>query len=148
MIRQVATGVLMVKIDGVERNFCHFSNTRMEGFCESVVCATNLRKMRKLQRKIWMSRSERTAAPNGGMIYPDQERKVCPKCMDKKSILLRVMAYFIPYKKSLIIMILCYLGTAALNLIWPYLNGTILYDKVLAKDEEFLAFCIFQRDVL
>ncbi len=82
------------------------------------------------------------------MIYPDQERKVCPKCMDKKSILLRVMAYFIPYKKSLYHNdIVLYLGTAALNLIWPYLNGTILYDKVLAKDEEFLAFCIFQRDV-
>ena len=35
--------------------------------------------------------------------------------------------------------LLCYLGTAALNLVWPYLSGTILYDKVLARDEGFLA---------
>ncbi|WP_304738220.1 ABC transporter transmembrane domain-containing protein, partial [Dubosiella newyorkensis] len=33
----------------------------------------------------------------------------------------------------------CYLGTAALNLAWPYLSGTILYDKVLARNEQFLA---------
>lgn len=36
-------------------------------------------------------------------------------------------------------MVLCYLGTAALNLVWPYLSGTILYDNVLAQNEEFLA---------
>ena len=36
-------------------------------------------------------------------------------------------------------MILCYLGTAVLNLVWPYLSGTVLYDQVLAKNEAFLA---------
>ena len=76
--------------------------------------------------------------PKCGMIYPDQERKVCPKCMDKKSILLRVLAYFLPYKSSLIFMMICYLGTALLNLVWPYLSGTVLYDQVLAKNEDFL----------
>lgn len=74
------------------------------------------------------------------MLYPDQERKICPKCMDKKSILFRVLSYFKPYKKCLVVMMLCYLGTAALNLVWPYLSGTILYDRILAKDETFLAF--------
>ncbi|MCI9144588.1 MAG: ABC transporter ATP-binding protein [Lachnospiraceae bacterium] len=58
--------------------------------------------------------------------------------MDKKSILLRVLSYFKPYKKYLAMMILCYLGTAALNLVWPYLSGTILYDRILAKDQAFL----------
>ena len=73
------------------------------------------------------------------MIYPDQERKVCPKCMDKKSILLRVVSYFKPYTKYLAVMVFCYLGTALLNLAWPYLSGTILYDQVLARNEDFLA---------
>ena len=35
-------------------------------------------------------------------------------------------------------MIFCYLGTAGLNLIWPYLSGTVLYDYILTKDETFL----------
>ena len=77
--------------------------------------------------------------PKCGMIYPDQERKVCPKCMDKKSILFRVLSYFKPYMKYLVIMVLCYIGSAVLNLVWPYLSGTVLYDQVLARNEEFLA---------
>ena len=37
-------------------------------------------------------------------------------------------------------MFICIIATALLNLVWPYLNGTILYDKVLAKDPQFLEF--------
>ena len=37
LLRQVATGVLMAKIDGVERNLCHFSNTKMGTFLK--VCS-------------------------------------------------------------------------------------------------------------
>ncbi len=37
VLRQVATGVLMAKIDGVERNLCHFSNTKMGTFLK--VCS-------------------------------------------------------------------------------------------------------------
>ena len=45
----------------------------------------------------------------------------------------------IKYKLRLAVMIFCYLATAGLNLVWPYLSGTVLYDKVLEKDEGFLA---------
>lgn len=84
-------------------------------------------------------RKERFArCPKCGLIYPDQERKICPKCMDKRSIFFRVLGYFKLYKVKIFFMILCYIGTAAINLIWPYLNGTILYDKVLKKDPAFL----------
>ena len=37
-------------------------------------------------------------------------------------------------------MFLCYFATAALNLVWPYLSGTVLYDRVLAKDESLMEF--------
>ena len=42
VLRQVAAGVLLAEVDGVERNLCHFSNTKMEMFlrlcklCEKV----------------------------------------------------------------------------------------------------------------
>ena len=77
--------------------------------------------------------------PTCGMMYPDRSRKVCPRCMDRKSIFMRVLGYFKPYRGRLIVMLLCYVATSLLNLVWPYLNGTILYDKVLAKNSEFLA---------
>jgi ATP-binding cassette subfamily B protein len=138
VIRQVATGLLMVKIDGVERNLCHFSNTRMESFLRICRLFEKLKKGEEITKEDLDVKRGKECCPKCGMIYPDQERKICPKCMDKKSILLRVMGYFKPYKKYLAVMVLCYLGTAVLNLVWPYLSGTVLYDNVLARNEAFL----------
>ena len=76
--------------------------------------------------------------PICGMMYPDRSRKVCPRCMDRKSIFFRVLGYFKPYRGRIAVMFTCYILTSLLNLVWPYLNGTILYDKVLAKNNEFL----------
>lgn len=139
VLRQVATGVLMAKIDGVERNLCHFSNTKMGTFLKVCSIFQKLKKSEEITKEDLDVEKGKECCPKCGMIYPDQERKVCPKCMDKKSILFRVLSYFKPYKKYLAIMILCYFGTAGLNLVWPYLSGTILYDQVLARNEEFLA---------
>jgi len=137
VIRQISTGILMARIDGVERYLCQFSNTRMEAFMR--LC----RLLEKVKKKEEISEEDlqikgRECCPKCGMIYPDQERKICPKCMNKRSILWRVVSYFKPYKIQLVFMMLCYLGTAGLNLVWPYLSGTVLYDKVLARDEAFL----------
>ncbi len=139
VLRQVATGILMAKIDGVERNLCHFSNTRMESFHKICGLLEKVKKEEEITKADLDMHKGRECCPKCGMIYPDQERKICPKCMDKKSILFRVLSYFRPYVKYMAAMVLCYLGTAALNLVWPYLSGTILYDKVLARNEEFLA---------
>ena len=138
VLRQVASGILLGEIDGVERNLCRFSNTRMESFLKICSLVKKLKEGEEITKEDLNLQKGRECCPKCGMIYPDQERKVCPKCMDKKSILLRVLSYFKPYKKYLAMMILCYLGTAALNLVWPYLSGTILYDRILAKDQAFL----------
>ncbi len=56
----------------------------------------------------------------------------------KRSPMLRIFQYFKPYIPHLILMLLCYLSIAGLNLVWPYLNGTVLCDKILGRDSAFL----------
>lgn len=138
VLREISTGVLLAEIDGVERNLCHFSNTRMESFLRICKLHTKLKKKEEILSEDLDVTKGKECCPKCGMIYLDQERKICPKCMDKKSILLRILSYYKPYKISLVVMSLCFLGTAALNLAWPYLSGTILYDRVLKKDEALL----------
>ena len=77
--------------------------------------------------------------PKCGRMYPDRERKVCPGCMDKRNVFFRVFGYFKPYRLSFVFMMLAIVATSLLNLAWPYLNGNILYNKVLARDPEFLS---------
>ena len=58
--------------------------------------------------------------------------------MERGTIFIRVLKYFKPYWTKLAVMLFCFLVIAALNLVWPYLNGTVLYDHILEKDSGFL----------
>lgn len=138
VIQQISTGTLFGVIDGSERELCRFSNTRMEAFLRLGRILEKLKKEEEILPEDLDLSKGKQCCPKCGMIYPDQERKICPKCMDKKSILLRVVSYFKPYKASLVVMVLCYILTALLNLVWPYLSGTVLYDQVLPGKEELL----------
>lgn len=140
VLRQISTGVLMGEIDGAERFICQFSNTKQGYFHKLEEILRKLKEKEEIKEEDLDVEKGKEACPKCGMLYPDQERKVCPKCLNKRSVLLRIMGYFKPYKFHLAVMVICYLGTAGLNLAWPYLSGTVLYDKVLAKDEEFLRF--------
>lgn len=84
-------------------------------------------------------KEEEVCCPKCGKRYPDPGRKICPGCMDKRTVFWRVLGYFKPYIPHFALMCVTIIGTAVLNLVWPYLNGEILYDKVLAKDEGFLS---------
>lgn len=85
--------------------------------------------------------------PKCGRMYPDEQRKLCPHCMEKKSILMRIMSYFKPYRVKLVILMMAVVCSSLINLVWPYLNGTVLYDKILNQDSGFIKnYPIFRND--
>lgn len=126
------------KADGAAEVIASFSNhcigqtTRVERLCEKIAEGDEI-KEDELEDK-----DKEEFCPTCGMMYPDADRKICPKCMNKKSILFRTIGYLKPYRWKIALMIVCFLITAGLNIVWPYLNGKILYDKVLAKNDAFL----------
>lgn len=139
-MRFVNGGILYLEKEDGEERFAGFSNSKMSDFSMLTHIFRKVSKNEELTEEDFKQRKKRECCPKCGALYPDQERKICPRCMDKRSVFLRVMQYFMPYKGRLLLMMLCYIGVAGINLAWPYLNGTILYDKVLAKDEAFLQF--------
>ena len=85
--------------------------------------------------------------PDCGRMYPDEQQKICPHCTEKKSILFRILTYFKPYRVKLIVLMVTIVCTSLINLVWPYLNGTVLYDRILRKDNSILEkYPIFQND--
>jgi ATP-binding cassette subfamily B protein len=138
VLRHVSSGELLGKIDGVEYRLAHFSNSRMGEFLRLKDALMKVKKGEDLSKEDVEGSKKQECCPNCGTLYPDQERKVCPKCMDKKSIFLRLFGYFKGYKAQIAVMCLCYVVSAVLTMVYPYLSGTILYDRVLAKDEAFL----------
>lgn len=139
---QVVGGLLVVTVKGEETWLCRFSSAR-------------LRAMMRFVRQLGDALDGGEDAPSGGehphgppsdeeeeaaccpkcgMPYPERGRAVCPRCMEKHTIFLRIMSCFKMYKGRMIVMFLCIAASGVLNAVWPYLSGTVLYDQVLAKD--------------
>lgn len=130
--RQVACAVLTAQVNGNERILAAFSNLCVKYAYELVRCFQNPDKASE------DGREEEEFCPKCGTMYPDQSRKICPKCMDRKSVFFRTFSYFKPYTGAIILLLICIIMTALLNLVWPYLSGTVLYDYVLEKNLAFL----------
>lgn len=56
----------------------------------------------------------------------------------KRSIFGRTLKYFLKYKGLIVILILTYIVNGSMNIAWPYLSGTILFDHVLVMDDTYL----------
>lgn len=140
LLRYVSCGSLSCRIHNEDYTLTSFSNSYIGDFTGLVNIFGKIKDGKELLKEDFETHHKHECCPKCGSLYPDQERKICPKCMDKRSIFFRALSYFTPYKLKIAIMMICYIGTASLNLVWPYLNGTILYDKVLNKNEMFLDF--------
>lgn len=75
--------------------------------------------------------------PKCGTRYIDEERKLCPKCMDKNKILHRTAQFILKYKGSIALTIVMLILTSALGVISPYISSGFYYDQVLNKTGEF-----------
>ena len=136
----VTGGVLFAAGTEGDRQIAAFTNTRMGEFRRLCRLFDKVKKGETLTEEDYRDEHAREYCPKCGAPYPDQGRKICPKCMDRRSIFMRVMSYFKPYRLKIAVMMLCILATAGLNLVWPYLNGTVLYDKILGQNDAFLQF--------
>lgn len=131
--RQVACGLLIANNGDC---LAAFSNLHIKNMHQLVRTFEHLKNP---QPDFRQDEEEEEYCPKCGAMYPDKSRKICPKCMDRGTIFMRVLRYFRPYAWKMAFMLLCFLGIAGMNLVWPYLNGTVLYDHVLKKDTAFLA---------
>ena len=144
ILRAVNGGSLMAKCKKGEKEeeifLCAFSNSRMGEMERAKRNLEKIKKSEELSEEDIVGKNKQECCPKCGTMYPDQARKICPRCMDKKSLFGRVMRYFFQYKWRICAMFVCYLAIGALNLAWPYLSGAFLYDKVLSKDAELVKF--------
>ncbi len=136
----VATNLICMEYDGEPIRVAAHTNLHladMEAF---------LKKYRQIMRgetiaeeEDGVKQEEELYCPVCGTKYPDEERKICPKCMNKASIFRRTFRYFLRYKWMIVILAFCYVASALVSLAWPYLSGTVLYDWVLEKNDAYLA---------
>ncbi|HHY81639.1 MAG TPA: ABC transporter ATP-binding protein [Clostridiales bacterium] len=72
-----------------------------------------------------------------GTRYPEPERKLCPKCMDKISIARRLMGFFKDYKGKVIVIFLTMLAGSLFSIVSPLAGTKFFFDEVLAEDGSY-----------
>lgn len=80
---------------------------------------------------------DRMFCPKCGTRYIDEERKLCPKCMDKSRIIARTGQFVLKYKVRIALLVLMLLLTSALGVLSPYISSGFYYDQVLEKGGRF-----------
>ncbi len=139
--RTVAGGFLLLvapdatdtEADGQTRAIAAFSNKCMGEATRVEKAFSASKEGKEIPPELLSNKELEAYCPICGNMYPNSDRKICPKCMDRKNIFFRTLGYLKPHRKKIAVMFLCYIATACLNLVWPYLNGTVLYDRVLGK---------------
>lgn len=142
--RQIATNLVTIVHNGVSERVAALTNLYLEQMNLFRKSYNKIKKYPEEAEEVVESSADiqeekAEYCPKCGTMYPDPKRKICPKCMNKRSIFSKTMSYFLRYRVKFIVLFLCYFVAAGLNLVWPYLSGTILYDRVLKKDEVFYA---------
>lgn len=137
--RQLATSIVMVERQGIEYRICALTNLYLAQMNEFVKQLMGEKYPETVENVVVEEEEkEDLYCPKCGTMYPDSTRKICPKCMNKRSIFTRTMKYFLRYRWKMILLFGCYIAAALVNLLWPYLTGTVLFDWVLKKNNGIL----------
>ena len=75
--------------------------------------------------------------PKCGMRYPDKNRCVCPRCMEKGKLFKRFSVFFLRYRVSLCLMIASLVIMTAMSILAPYLSSGFFYDEVIYGNGSF-----------
>lgn len=72
--------------------------------------------------------------PKCGTRYPDHNRKICPKCMEKGKLFTRFGALLLKYKKELFILFASLSVITAAGVLTPYFSKGFFFENVLSVD--------------
>ena len=134
----VVGGLFHFEIDGEDTKIAAFTNTYTARMKKLVEILKALTEKKEITQDMLTEESREDFCPKCGTVYAEKDRKICPKCMDKRSIFFRLFEYFKPYKGLLILLVILCIFNALMNAVWPYLSGTLLYDKVLSRNVGFV----------
>ena len=137
--RQLATSLVIMQYKGIEYRLCALTNlylAQMNEFVNALRQEAQPQAEEAAEEK--EAGSEGLYCPRCGTMYPDPARKICPKCMNKRSIFTRTLRYFRKYRVKMAALLFCYVFSAFVNILWPYLSGTVLFDWVLKKNDVIL----------
>ena len=134
-VEQVMSGCIITAVNDLGNVFiCRHTNTvrdEAEFFCHS------LNHILGCEDKAPERKKEPERCPKCGEPYPDQDRKICPKCIDRAGVAKRLWFFTKKYKFSVGAILAAMILASALSILAPYISSGFFYDSVLTVGGEF-----------
>lgn len=127
--RLLSTGRLCSEKDGFARILLVFSVGFLADIERLIKVVKNIRAGQPPLNEIAID--DELFCPKCGTRYPEPERKLCPKCMDKISLTRRLLGFFKYYKGKVAVILLTMLAGSAFSVISPLVGTKFLFDDVL-----------------
>ena len=117
--------------------FCFSSTYKHDAgvFCRAFA---DLKKEGKIdESKLKESDYGENSCPKCGRRYPDADRKICPKCMDKVRLIKKLSKLFLRYKGYIFMILFSLSLIAALGAVAPYVGNQVFYRDVLNEEGRY-----------
>lgn len=79
----------------------------------------------------------KTHCPVCGEPYPDPNRPVCPRCVDRRSVFKRLLSIFKDFRSATIMILLTIIVSSIFAVLSPIFGSQMLYDDVLAEGGKY-----------
>ena len=133
----VSTGVLSAKVDDRSTLLVRFSNAKARELGLFVRVASKLLAGERLKEEDYADEDFSPTCPTCGLRYPEPDRKVCPKCLNRRSIFVRLLSYLPKYRRPILMILALIVASSIVRLITPFLGGRILFDEVLRTEGRY-----------
>ena len=95
-----------------------------------------------------VAKVETQFCPICGTRYPEPERKICPKCMDKTRLTLRLLGFFKYYRFQVGAIILMMLFSITLMIFAPIIGTQMFLDDVLTEGGQYFGMVVIFVGIL
>ncbi len=133
--QQISGCIIYAKNDFGGVAVTNLSNTTADearDFCFEVNVVLGCAKEEDRRKK-----EEPICCPKCGKPYPDQVRKVCPKCIGRAGVVKRIWFFTKKYKFSVFAILVAMVLASALTILAPYISSGFFYDSVLTAGGRF-----------
>ncbi|MBS4218447.1 ATP-binding cassette domain-containing protein [Bacillus sp. FJAT-49711] len=134
-VNLIASGLLVIK-NPEEKAIAAMTNGYMSDATKFISTFTKLKNNETIDMH-GTDETNKNACPKCGMIYPEEGRQVCPKCLKKGAIFGRLLGFTTNHKWSIFFIIFFMLLNSATGLVIPYFQGTVLFDQALGGTGPF-----------
>lgn len=105
---------------------------KFEKFCERLM---HIKKQEEIDDTLLDA--VKTHCPKCGERFPDPNRPVCPKCVDRRSVFKRLIGMFGMFKVEMFAIVACILASGGFMVLSPFFGSKMFYDDVLNTEGRF-----------